>query len=169
MLNPKFFAQKCELNRQCELRKCELKRQVTVLGYTGKDIRPLHLVLNKAIRFIFNLGIRVHITPYYEKLHILTVDKRIRFKACLMGYKIFNGLSPSYLNEDFKHFEPTTTINLREGTGRDKAMFQRNFHRNERLTLFIRIKNEYNALPLHVRRSETLSMFKKKLKSFLIS
>ena len=66
-----------------------------LIGSTDKLIRPLHLTLNKAVRFIYNLRIREHISPYHTKVHFLPVKKRIKFKACLIAYKIFNNEAPA--------------------------------------------------------------------------
>ena len=35
---------------------------------TGKDLRPLRIMLNRAVRFIFDIRRREHITPYLKKI-----------------------------------------------------------------------------------------------------
>ena len=57
---------------------------------TDKDIRPLKLILNRAVRFIYKLKFRDHITQYLYKLHFLPIRYRITFKLALMAFKIFN-------------------------------------------------------------------------------
>ena len=138
-----------------------------LLGSTEKDLRPLHLILNKAIRFIYDLNIREHITPYYNKLHILPVRKRIIFKACLTAHKIFNRQSPSYLHADFQNFMPLVNMELRTGAGRDKSMFELLPLRKGREVLYEKIKKEWNVLPLQIRNIEKTDLFKRKLKSYL--
>ena len=87
---------------------------VLMLGTTDVNLRPLKLVMNRAVRFICNVPFREHITPYYKKLHFLPVSKRIKFKACSIAYKIFYGSAPDYLVKSFKKFAPTTQICLRK-------------------------------------------------------
>ena len=140
---------------------------ILLLGSTDKDIRPLHLTLNRAIRFIFNLNVREHITPYYEKLHFLTVRKRIKFKACLFGFKIFNNQMPPYITESFNRFTPSVMMELRQGVGRDGFMFSTTTQELKKNDLFVKIKTEWNSLPLQIRECTSLTVFKKKLKTEL--
>ena len=49
---------------------------VLLLGASDKDLRPLKLIINRAIRFVFSLGIRNHITPHYKHLGLLPIRKR---------------------------------------------------------------------------------------------
>ena len=52
-----------------------------LIGATNKDILPLQRVLNRAVRLIFDLKKRDHITPYLFKLHFLPVKFRIQYKV----------------------------------------------------------------------------------------
>ena len=140
---------------------------ILLLGSTDKHIRPLRLVMNRAIRFIFNLPIREHITPYYERLHILLIKKRIEFKACLFSFKIINGQMSSYILENFNRFSPNVVMELREGVGRDDMMFSTTIADHKKNDLFQKIKNQWNLLPKSIRMSTSLSVFKKKLKTHL--
>ena len=80
---------------------------------TDKDLKPLQRVINKSVRFIFDLNKREHTSPYASRLHFLPILFRIKFKLCLLAFKIVNGMSPGYLSEEFKMFEPSTTTSLR--------------------------------------------------------
>ena len=94
---------------------------------TAKDLKPLQKIQNHAVRFAFRLKRREHITPYLKQLHFLPVKYRIMFKLCLISYDILNRISPSYFKTDlFETYQPTTTINLRVGVGRDEYMLVHN-------------------------------------------
>ena len=82
-------------------------------------LKPLRLVLNRAVRFIFNLRKRTHITHFLKRLHFLPIQYRIIFKTCLLAFKIFHGMAPEYLQSKFAKFVRTTTSNLRDNSGRD--------------------------------------------------
>ena len=141
---------------------------VLLLGCTDLALRPLKLIINRSIRIILNLSFRQHISHLYNKLHILPIRKRIIFKACLLAYKIFYRISPSYLQEKCKRFKPTIThMQLREGPGRDVFMFdeKNGEHCKSILTL---IKKEWNKLPLSMRKISSISGFKAKLKTHLM-
>ena len=132
-----------------------------------KDIKPLQLALNRAIRFIFYIDRRSHITPFLKKLHILPIEYRIKYKSCLISYKIFHKLAPPYLIEQFPTFEPSTSISLRIGPGRDTSMFQLDLSKRE--TIYSKLKSEWNKLPYDLRMSNNLNLFKTKLKSHFFS
>ena len=69
------------------------------------------------------------------------------------------------MTEEFEKFTPTTTIQLREGSGRDNYMFHVTLHENKKPGLFSKIKLQWNLLPLELRKCDNLELFKKKLKS----
>ena len=122
-----------------------------------KAIKPLELILNRAVRFICNVRKRDHITPYLKKLHILPIKFRIRFKACLLGFKLFNQISPNYLVENFPLYKPSTNINLRLGPGRDFFMFDT--EKSEKNAICQGIKKEWNKLPINIRCLNSLTYF----------
>ena len=135
---------------------------------TGKDLRPLRIMLNRAVRFIFDIRRREHITPYLKKLHILPILFRIKFKVCLLAFKILNDKAPVYLKEKFVTFYPTTTIDLRDGCGRDNFMFKhlKDTKDKTRDTVFDKLIEEWNLLPLNIRKVKSVNVFKTRLKTF---
>ena len=140
---------------------------IVLLTATDKDLRPIKLVMNKAIRFIFNLKYRTHVTPYYKQVHFLPIKCRIKYKACLIGFKIFNNISPQYLRDDFEIFTVRQHMQSRRGVGRDNFMFCLNHDDTKSHQLTHCIKKEWNALPLDLRTCPSLPLFKAKLKTFI--
>lgn len=75
---------------------------VVLVSATKCYINKLQKLLNSAVRFIFNIRGKkrfISITPYLQKLHILPVHLRIKYKLCLLVYKCIHGLAPQYLCE----------------------------------------------------------------------
>ena len=142
---------------------------ILLLGASDKDIRPLKLMLNRAIRFVFSLGIRDHITPHYRSLGLLPIRERIIFKACIMAHKIFYNSAPIYLCEKFDKFKKTTNIKLRETSGRDAFMFHADLNTHKANNLMAKITITWNTLPYDLRKLESVSLFKSKLKTKLLS
>ena len=142
---------------------------ILLLGATDLDIKPLHLMINRSLRFIYNVNYRDHISPYYKQAHFLPIRKRIKFKACLIAFKIFHLQTPTYFKDDFNRFISTSNMTLREGCGRDEFMFtiDGNTIRSKKLSILI-IK-EWNTLPINLRKVTQISLFKTKLKSLLFS
>ena len=133
-----------------------------------KSLHPLQLILNRAIRFIFNLKRRTHIKPFLKKLHILPIDFRIRFKVCLFGFKIVNKISPQYLTDVFPLFRSTSNMPLRIATGgRDELMFEVKLQKKD--SIYYKIKSEWNRLPYEIRQITSISLFKSKLKTLFFN
>ena len=142
---------------------------IVLLGSTDSALRPLRLIINKSLRFIYNVNYSDHITPYYTKSHFLPIRKRINYKASLVAFKIFNSQAPQVLIDDFLKFTPTSTMNLRDGSGRDKFMFSIDGSNLNSSRLTTLIKKQWNSLPIAIRKITTISTFKSKLKAFLFS
>ena len=132
-----------------------------------KIIQSMQSVLNKSMRFIFNLSYRSPTSKYLKKIHILPIKFRIKFKICLMGYKIFYNLSPEYLQDHFKQYLPTTTIGLRNYSGRDNKMFNVTVSEMRQNTIFSHIKTNWNSLAFTLREQTSISIFKTQLKTAL--
>ena len=129
------------------------------------SINPLQKILNKSVRFICDVRLREHITPYLRKLHFLPLKFRIMFKGCLIGFKIIREIAPEYLRDNFKLFQPNLLRNLRYGVGRDKSMFEITLEEMKNPTVLIRIALTWNDLPLDLRVEQDLETFKTKLKT----
>ena len=125
----------------------------------------LQKTLNKAVRFIFDVRKRDHISPYLFRLHILPVIYRVKFKVCVIAYKVVRGTAPPYLREKMEMFKPTYNKILRPGSGRDKWMFQSDVGVHKSSTYVSKMKIEWNELPLEIRRVEDYETFKSKLKT----
>ena len=71
-------------------------------------IKPLKGLMNQVIRYIHGIRERkVDLDPFYRDSHILTIEKRIFFKICLLGYKIYYGSAPQYLQDLVEHDDNT--------------------------------------------------------------
>ena len=140
-----------------------------LLGATNKSLRPLELIINRSILFIYNLRYDEHITPFYKKLHFLPIRQMTQYKACLIAYKILHEKAPLYLRQHFTPYVQRSSMHLREGSGRDHLMFIRNSDdvKNQRLTT--KIQNEWYILSFRTRNSPSLSVFKTRLKTELFS
>ena len=107
-----------------------------------------------------------HVTPIYEKLRWLRMDKKYIYDICLLVFKICNKLFPEWL------FTLPTV-----GQVRRERINTRNLH-----TLFIpRTKTDigaralnivgpklWNQLPSDVRNCQSISSFKSHLMKFLL-
>lgn len=122
------------------------------------QITKLQRVMNAAVRMIYNLRKREHVTPYLNKAHFLPVKFRIKFKLCLLVYKALNRIAPDYMTEMLTEHTPT----LRDG--RDIKMLE--FPPNKEKTIYYQMCSDWNALPLNIRNLDYLPNFKNKLKTY---
>ena len=122
------------------------------------------IIINKSVRFILKVPQREHITPYLKKLHFLPLEFRIRYKLCLMAFKVFSELAPGYLTQHFERYQPSSDVNLRQ-VGRDSHMFVTTLQDYKKDNIFSGIKLEWNSLPLEIRTIQSLSVFKRNLKT----
>ncbi len=125
------------------------------------------MVQNAAARLLTGTRKREHITPILASLHWLPVRFRIDFKILILVFKSLNGLAPTYLSDLIQPYAPS-----------------RGFRSADHLLLVVpcvRLKSRgdrafavagprlWNNLPLHVRKAQTLSVFKSSLKTYLYS
>ena len=142
---------------------------VLLIGCNQTDLKPLKLILNRSVRYILDVNFRQHITPFYKKLNFFPIQKRIQFKTCLLAYKIFFRIAPKYLYDDFPHYEPIQQMRLREGAGRDIFMFQNDKNDINNKTFYSKLRSQWNNLPLSIRKCESLTSFKTRLKTELFA
>jgi hypothetical protein len=136
----------------------------------GCQIKKLQRLMNASIRFIFNIKPTddYSITDYMKKCHFLPVEGRIEYKICLLVYKIMSGTAPTYLKELIRPKESLPSLRVY----RDKLLLHEpklddNNQRNRRFS--ITAPRKWNALPIEVRDSDSLAVFKTRLKNHLFS
>ena len=123
------------------------------------QLQPIQRVLNCAMRFAYNLKGRDSVSQYLKNAHILPVKYRVMFKSCVMVFKILNGSSPEYL-KDLVTVIPPNHRYLRSSNDLFRLSDSpfANCIRNSMIL-------NWNNLPMDIRFSQTLSSFKKLLKT----
>jgi hypothetical protein len=108
-----------------------------------------------------------HITPILQDLHWLTVKKRIIYKLMLLTFKALNSQAPNYLRELICIKEPSRTLRsnaatiLLRRTVNTVTYGQRSFSYTA--------PELWNRLPIHIRNAHPLDLFKKSLKTHLLT
>ena len=132
----------------------------------GYVIHRLRLVQNTAARIIHGLGKFDHITLVLADLHWLPAPERIDFKMLVLTYKALHGQSPSYIRDLLcansalrklrSDIDPTK---LKESLVKKPTLGDRAFR--------FYAPKMWNALPRSIRESNTVDIFKKRLKTYL--
>ena len=133
------------------------------VGLAQSSISRLQLVQNAAARFLTGTSRREHITPVLSSLHWLPVRFRIDFKLLVFVFNAINGRGPSYLSEALTFQDHGRTLRssgqllLEVPRSRLKQWGDRSFS--------VAAPRLWNSLPLDIRTTTDLGLFKSKLKT----
>lgn len=144
---------------------------ILFLGLPNQTLKKLQSILNRAARLISGLPPGHPTTAALIELHWLPIKARIEFKACLMTYKILKSEKPQYLYDLLKPRTLNTDVVLRS-VGDPYILFEpraingRAF--GERSFSFC-APRLYNRLPIEIKKSSSVDVFKSKLKTHLFA
>ena len=127
-------------------------------------IDRLQRVLNAAAKLVTLKRKSEHVTPILKTLHWLPVEKRIMYKIALLVFKSLHNLGPVYLKDLLKWYTPSRS--LRSASSEQLEVPRANLLYGTRSFAHAG-PTIWNSLPLDVRKSDTLGMFKSKLKTHL--
>ena len=124
----------------------------------------LQKVQKCAARLLTGTKRHEHITPVLKELHWLPVKKRIEFKVLVLTYKCMNGLAPQYLCDKIKAYSPTRSLRSSSQLLLDvpKPDTKLGKHAFSYAGPFL-----WNSMPVELRRSQSLYVFKGHLKTYL--
>ncbi|XP_064191712.1 dual specificity mitogen-activated protein kinase kinase 5 isoform X2 [Anguilla rostrata] len=126
-------------------------------------IQPLQMIQNAAARLIYNLPKFSHVTPLLRSLHWLPVAARIRFKALTLAYTAANRTAPIYLQDMTQFYVPARPLRS-AAAGRLVTPPTRPKGSQSFSTL---APQWWNELPVPLRTSPSLSIFRRGLKTHL--
>ena len=145
-------------------------------GLPKKLIVRLQKTLNSCVRFIYNLqGHQEDYTPYLKETHILPIEKRIEFKACLTAYKIVWETAPEDLQDRVPmddEIDNGRSMRSNATLDRLKLRYPKFTSLNAKSRLRKRqpsvfLPDLWNQLPLSLRSLESVTDFKAQLKTRL--
>ena len=134
-------------------------------GFPSHEIAWLHKIHNTAARIVTLTKKREHIAPILRKLYWLPIEKRIRYKTCVLVYNIPNNASPVYLRYLVGTLCPT--LNLRSTNTNCPKLYQprSNLKTYGERTFSFFTPKIWNSLPQTIRSSPTLTLYKSRLKT----
>ena len=138
-----------------------------LFGLPKYQLHRLKKVQNFAARVISSINYYDHITPVLMNLHWLPVEYRIQYKIIMLVYKSVHGRAPSYLQA--MCLIKQSSYNLRRSTCSDTSLVIPFIKHS---TLGGRAFAHsgpvlWNSLPIALRESVSLEVFKAKLKTHL--
>ncbi|XP_072030425.1 uncharacterized protein [Amphiura filiformis] len=140
-----------------------------LLGSNKTDIQRIQRIQNWAAKMICQVRKQDHATPCLEELHWLPVEKRIVFKVLLFVYKCLNHIAPNYISSCITLNQPGRA-GLRSASDTTR-LTEHNTSKllksAERGAFYYNAPRMWNRLPINIRESASLAVFKKALKTHL--
>ncbi|KAL6458614.1 hypothetical protein MHYP_G00320860 [Metynnis hypsauchen] len=136
-------------------------------GCSSSNLNKLQLVLNAAARVLTKTRTFDHISPVLSALHWLPVKFRIDYKILLLTYKALHGLAPEYLRDLISYYEPPRLLRSQGAGFLVVPKIQRSSAGGRAFSY--KAPQLWNNLPDNVRDSDTVSIFKSRLKTYLFS
>ena len=136
-----------------------------LLGLPKNLLQKLQYVQNSAARLIMGTNKRDHIRPVLKKLHWLPIDNRIVFKILLLTFKARAKLALQYIQDLINDYTPQR--NLRSGS---KCLLETpnyNLASYGKRAFSVAAPRLWNSLPMELKTSTSIDIFKKKLKTYL--
>ena len=136
-------------------------------GLPNTQLLRLQRVQNAAARIIMKRRKFDHVTPILKELHWLPVMYRVSFKMLVLTYKCIHGEAPSYLS-DLITRKPNSSFNLRSNYVPLLLQPRRtNLVYGGDRAFYAAAPREWNNLPLNIRISGSIAIFKSRLKTYL--
>ena len=129
-------------------------------GLNSTAIKKLQHVQNCAARLVKKQGISLSLDDTFLEFHWLKVRERILFKLLLFVHKCLRQKAPESLGRLLNYAESERSMKLRETKVKTKYGDRAFSHSGPKL---------WNLLPQYVRSQDDTGVFKKTLKSFLIT
>jgi hypothetical protein len=136
-------------------------------GLPANLIGKLQRVQNCAAHMIKQIGKYDHITPVLKDLHWLPIKFRIDYKVLVITFKVLNGLAPTYLKELLQPYTPSRRLR-----SADDNLLCTNSYRCATYggrSFAVMSPQLWNALPSFLRKFDSLSSFKRALKTHLFT
>ncbi len=136
-------------------------------GCPASSINKLQIVQNAVARVLTRSRKYDHITPILQSLHLPPIKLHISYKILLLAYKALNDLAPAYLTNLLSRYNPTRSLRS-QNSGLLEVPRIAKSTKGGRTFSYLAPKL-WNSLPDNVRGSDTLSLFKSRLKTHLLS
>ena len=122
----------------------------------------------RAARLILDTDFLAPSAPLFKKLGWLTVYNRITYHKCVLIFKCLNDEAPSYLVEKINYVSQSNPYQLRNTVNGDLCVPKSKTELFKKSFCFSG-PSTWNNLPVSVRNSKSIGVFKNKLKDHLLN
>ena len=133
-------------------------------GISQTNLNKLQRIQNSLARVITNTSKYQHITPTLKNLHWLPIKQRIEYKLCLLTYKTLTHQQPTYLYNSLSF--PSHSVSTRSS---DSLVLSIPYVRSSlgKRAFSVIGPRLWNSLPPDTRNSNSLPVFRSRLKTHL--
>ena len=136
-----------------------------LINLPASTLRPLQRIQNFTAKSILGKTRRDSATEALQQLHILPVRVRSEFKILVLVYKCIHDMAPAYLAEKLSAKQSSYST---RSAGKQLLNVPRTSHKTFADRSFsVAGPTLWNALPEAVKNEQSLSCFKKHLKTYL--
>ena len=135
-------------------------------GLHDNSLYRLQKIQNTAARILARLLRFSHISATLFDLHWLPIRYRITFKICILTYQAYHRTAQSYLYDLIVPY-----VNTRSLRSNDKCLikpYKPQLRSYGDICFKYTGPQEWNKLPIHIRKSSSLYMFKTQLKTYVL-
>ncbi len=132
-------------------------------GLPSCTIKPSQMIQNAASQLVFCEPKRAHFTPLFVSLHWLPVAARIKFKTLMLAFRIATGSAPAYFHSLMTIYIPSRS--LRYASERRLVVPSQRGSKSLSRTFSFTVPGRWNELPTPIRNAESLTIFKRHLKT----
>ena len=126
--------------------------EIFTFGLDEECKRVLNKAFNACVRYVFGLRRRDELDGYKNLILGCSLLDYLKYRSMLFLYKVINTGSPSYIFEKFRFGQSARTGMVIP----QRTTVSRTFN-----SLLFNGIHVYNSLPIYIRRSPTISHFKR--------
>ena len=129
-------------------------------------LHKLIILQKKAVRIIAGIRKWEHTGPFFSELHLLKINQIKDLQICEFFFRLEHGLLPSVFQEYLPHASDIHSHFTRNSSAYRPVRAQSN---TRRFTVKSYGAQMWNKIPIDIRQSSSLQVFKKRLRVFLSS
>ena len=130
-------------------------------------LKPIHILQKRAIRAILFADNRTPSKPLFSKLQILTIYEITRMQQAEFMYKRLNNLLPETIFDDY--IQPIGHRYNTRSKANKKLYIRRTNTNYGKFDIKHSATKVWNDIPLDIRTSSSLAIFKKCFKEYILS
>ena len=133
---------------------------------TREQLERVQKILNFAAKIAYG-GARKydHVTPILKDLQWMDIKNKISYDICMFMYKVMNNMLPDWLYR----FPLVGDLQARPTRQSNQLAIKRTNTDLGKRAISVRGPKEWNDIPVDIRNSTSIQLFKKNLKKHILS